>query len=154
MYTEIQQAAQAALYGIGLIGIPVVNVSNNCSTGSSALFMARQAVATGLVDCALGAHEGHELRPRRAGAGHGPVDTRQPGRQRRLADRHHDVVPGAEVRVHTRPGKPGLLGEGGEAHPLPPAGDQQPAGRLDQGLALLRAVLRHGGGADQPRPRR
>jgi acetyl-CoA acyltransferase len=31
----------------------VVNVNNNCSTGSSALFMARQAVRGGLADCAL-----------------------------------------------------------------------------------------------------
>jgi acetyl-CoA acyltransferase len=44
---------QRALYGIGLTGIPVVNVNNNCSTGSSALFLARQAVKGGLVDCAM-----------------------------------------------------------------------------------------------------
>jgi acetyl-CoA acetyltransferase len=30
-----------------------VNVNNNCSTGSSALFLARQAVKGGIVDCAL-----------------------------------------------------------------------------------------------------
>ena len=41
------------MYGLGLTGIPVVNVNNNCSTGSSALFLARQAVQGGLVDCAL-----------------------------------------------------------------------------------------------------
>ncbi len=46
-------AGQAVLYGVGLTGIPVVNVNNNCSTGSSALFLARQAVASGVVDCAL-----------------------------------------------------------------------------------------------------
>ncbi|EHP37423.1 lipid-transfer protein, partial [Cupriavidus basilensis OR16] len=34
-------------------GIPVVNVNNNCSTGSSALFLARQLVESGAVDCAL-----------------------------------------------------------------------------------------------------
>lgn len=44
---------QTALYEIGLTGIPVVNVNNNCSTGSSALFLARQAVASGVVECAL-----------------------------------------------------------------------------------------------------
>jgi acetyl-CoA acyltransferase len=44
---------QRAIYGLGLTGIPVVNVNNNCSTGSSALFLARQAVKGGLVDCAL-----------------------------------------------------------------------------------------------------
>ena len=63
-YTDVEQAyagycygdstyGQRALYQLGLTGIPVVNVNNNCSTGSSALFLARQAVKGGLVDCAL-----------------------------------------------------------------------------------------------------
>lgn len=63
-YSEIQQAyvgyvygdstaGQRALYEVGMSGIPVVNVNNNCSTGSSALFLARQAVETGAVECAL-----------------------------------------------------------------------------------------------------
>ena len=46
-------AGQRALYGFGMTGIPVFNVNNNCSTGSSALFLARQAVESGMVDCAL-----------------------------------------------------------------------------------------------------
>jgi sterol carrier protein 2 len=46
-------AGQRAIYGIGITGIPVVNVNNNCSTGSSALYLARQAVKGGLADCAL-----------------------------------------------------------------------------------------------------
>lgn len=46
-------SGQAALYGLGQTGIPIVNVNNNCSTGSSALFLARQAVASGAVECAL-----------------------------------------------------------------------------------------------------
>jgi acetyl-CoA acetyltransferase len=63
-YTDVQQAyagfvygdstcGQAALYRLGQTGIPVINVNNNCSTGSSALFLARQAVESGAVDCAL-----------------------------------------------------------------------------------------------------
>jgi acetyl-CoA acetyltransferase len=44
---------QRALYEVGMTGIPVVNVNNNCSTGSTALYLARQAVATGAVECAL-----------------------------------------------------------------------------------------------------
>jgi acetyl-CoA acyltransferase len=63
-YESVQQAfagycygdstyGQRAIYGLGLTGIPVVNVNNNCSTGSSALFLARQALKGGLVDCAL-----------------------------------------------------------------------------------------------------
>jgi acetyl-CoA acetyltransferase len=46
-------AGQSALYPVGLSGIPIINVNNNCSTGSTALFLARQAVASGVVDCAL-----------------------------------------------------------------------------------------------------
>jgi len=46
-------AGQRALYGVGMSGIPVVNVNNNCSTGSTALFLARQAVASGAADCVL-----------------------------------------------------------------------------------------------------
>lgn len=63
-YADIQQAAvgyvygdstcgQAALYRVGMSGIPVFNVNNNCATGSSALFLARQLVASGAVDCVL-----------------------------------------------------------------------------------------------------
>src|SRR4051794_13910972 len=63
-YEDIEQAyagycygdstyGQRALYQLGLTGIPVVNVNNNCSTGSSALFLARQAVKGGTADCAL-----------------------------------------------------------------------------------------------------
>ena len=63
-YEDVEQAfagycygdstyGQRALYQLGLTGIPVVNVNNNCSTGSSALFLARQAVMAGVVDVAL-----------------------------------------------------------------------------------------------------
>lgn len=63
-YGAIQQAyvgyvygdstcGQKALYPVGMTGIPIVNVNNNCSTGSTALFLARQAVASGAVDCVL-----------------------------------------------------------------------------------------------------
>ena len=44
---------QAAVYRVGLTGVPVINVNNNCSTGSTALFLARQAVAYGAAECAL-----------------------------------------------------------------------------------------------------
>lgn len=63
-YHQVQQAyvgyvygdstcGQAALYGLGQSGIPIVNVNNNCSTGSSALWLARQAVKSGVADCVL-----------------------------------------------------------------------------------------------------
>jgi acetyl-CoA acetyltransferase len=44
---------QRAIYEVGLTGIPVVNVNNNCSTGSTALFLARQAIEGGLAECVL-----------------------------------------------------------------------------------------------------
>src|SRR3954453_7130539 len=46
-------AGQRAVYGLGLTGLPVINVNNNCSTGSTALFLARQAVKSGMADCTL-----------------------------------------------------------------------------------------------------
>ncbi|AVT77398.1 lipid-transfer protein [Rhodopseudomonas palustris] len=63
-YDAIQQAfvgyvygdstcGQRALYQVGMTGIPIVNVNNNCSTGSTALYLARQAIASGAADCVL-----------------------------------------------------------------------------------------------------
>lgn len=63
-YKEIEQAyvgwvyadscaGQKVLYELGMTGIPVFNVNNNCSTGSNALFLARQAVEHEVVDCAM-----------------------------------------------------------------------------------------------------
>ncbi|MES1990361.1 MAG: lipid-transfer protein [Pseudomonadota bacterium] len=60
-------AGQAAVYPLGLSGVPIINVNNNCSTGSSALFLARQAVESGMVDCAL-ALGFEEMRPGALGA--------------------------------------------------------------------------------------
>lgn len=63
-YGEIEQAyvgyaigdttsGQQCLYPIGLSGIPIINVNNACASGSTALFLARQAVESGAVDVAL-----------------------------------------------------------------------------------------------------
>ena len=63
-YRDVQQAyvgfvygdstaGQHALYALGMTGIPIVNVNNNCSTGSTALFLARQAIEGGAADCVL-----------------------------------------------------------------------------------------------------
>jgi sterol carrier protein 2 len=63
-YHEVQQAfagyvygdstcGQRVAYGVGMSGIPVFNLNNYCASGSSALFLARQAVEAGIVDCAL-----------------------------------------------------------------------------------------------------
>lgn len=63
-YADVQQvyagyvygdstSGQRAAYEVGLTGVPVINVNNNCSTGSTALFLARQAVESGAADCVL-----------------------------------------------------------------------------------------------------
>ncbi|CAG8608157.1 1725_t:CDS:2 [Ambispora leptoticha] len=63
-YDDIQQAlvgyiygdstyGQKTLYQLGMTQIPIINVNNNGATGSTALFMARQLVEAGLIDCAL-----------------------------------------------------------------------------------------------------
>lgn len=63
-YNEVQQATvgyvygdstsgQRALYEVGMTGIPVYNVNNNCSTGSSALYLAKQIIESGNADCVL-----------------------------------------------------------------------------------------------------
>ena len=63
-YSDVEQACvgyvygdstcgQRALYPLGMTGIPVYNVNNNCATGSSALFLAHQLVGGGVADCVL-----------------------------------------------------------------------------------------------------
>uniref|UniRef100_A0A8C6BS49 Sterol carrier protein 2 n=1 Tax=Monodon monoceros TaxID=40151 RepID=A0A8C6BS49_MONMO len=64
-YSAVEQACIGYVYGdstcgqraiyhsLGLTGIPIINVNNNCSTGSTALFMARQLIQGGLADCVL-----------------------------------------------------------------------------------------------------
>lgn len=44
---------QRAVYEVGVTGIPVFNVNNNCSTGSTALMLARQAILGGIAECVL-----------------------------------------------------------------------------------------------------
>jgi acetyl-CoA acyltransferase len=46
-------SGQRAVYELGMTGVPVVNVNNNCSTGSTALYLAAQAIRGGLADCTL-----------------------------------------------------------------------------------------------------
>jgi acetyl-CoA acetyltransferase len=63
-YGEVEQAyagyvygdstcGQRAVYEVGLTGIPVFNVNNNCSTGSSALMLAKQAIEGGVAECVI-----------------------------------------------------------------------------------------------------
>jgi acetyl-CoA acyltransferase len=46
-------AGERAVYELGMTGIPITNVNNNCSTGSTALYLAARAVRGGLADCVL-----------------------------------------------------------------------------------------------------
>jgi len=76
-------SGQRALYRVGMGGIPITNVSNNCASGSTALYLARQAVLAGEAECAL-AVGFEEMRP-------GALDRVFP----QLADpleRHRDCV--------------------------------------------------------------
>ena len=63
-FDEIDQAAvgycygestsgERAVYELGRTGIPIYNVNNNCSTGSTALFLAKQLVEGGIAECAM-----------------------------------------------------------------------------------------------------
>jgi sterol carrier protein 2 len=63
-FAEVEQACvgycygdstcgERAVYTLGLTGIPIYNVNNNCATGSTALFMAKQFVEGGLAECVL-----------------------------------------------------------------------------------------------------
>ncbi|MDT7682863.1 MAG: acetyl-CoA acyltransferase [Pseudonocardiales bacterium] len=46
-------SGQRAVYELGMTGIPVVNVNNNCATGSTALYLAAESIRGGRADCAL-----------------------------------------------------------------------------------------------------
>jgi acetyl-CoA acetyltransferase len=71
---------QTVLYEVGMTGIPVVNVNNNCSTGSTALYLARKAIESGSADCVLAV--GFEQM--QAGALKSHWDDRPPTRERFL----------------------------------------------------------------------
>lgn len=46
-------SGQRAVYRVGATGVPILNVNNNCSSGSSALFLARQLVESGAAQCVV-----------------------------------------------------------------------------------------------------
>jgi acetyl-CoA acyltransferase len=63
-YADVQQVFAAYVYGdscsghraiydIGMTGVPIFNVNSNCSSGASALYLARQAIASGALDIAM-----------------------------------------------------------------------------------------------------
>ncbi|MPY83805.1 MAG: lipid-transfer protein [Actinophytocola sp.] len=79
-------SGQLAAYRVGMTGVPVINVNNNCSTGSTALWLARQAVDSGAAECVL-AFGFEQMRPGALGA----IWTDRPN----PLDRLNDIV-GAE----------------------------------------------------------
>ena len=64
IYDDVQQGVASYCYGdstcgqrvfyqFGMTQIPIYNVNNNCSTGSTGLAMARTFVASGAADCVM-----------------------------------------------------------------------------------------------------
>jgi acetyl-CoA acyltransferase len=115
-YHEVEQAyvgyvygestsGQRAVYELGMTGIPVVNVNNNCSTGSTALFLAAQAVRSGVVDCAL-ALGFEKMQPGSLGATF--TDREQP------MLRHMDLL--AQISEVRFPPAPWMFGAAGREH--------------------------------------
>ena len=117
-YESVQQAyagyvygdstcGQAAVYGVGLTGIPVVNVNNNCASGSSALWLARQAVASGAAECVI-AVGFEQMRP---GALRSVWDDRPPA----LA-RFSETMAGLQERDPDAPNAAQMFGGAGAAY--------------------------------------
>ena len=116
-YDEIERAfvgycygdstsGQRALYELGLTGIPVVNVNNNCSTGSSALYLARESIRGGLADCAIAL--GFEKMER------GSLQAKYTDRAAPTG-RHRDAME-ALYPVTDAPGAPQQFGNAGREH--------------------------------------
>jgi acetyl-CoA acyltransferase len=115
-YREVEQAyvgyvygestsGQRAVYELGITGIPIVNVNNNCSTGSTALFLAAQAVRSGVADCAL-ALGFEKMQPGSLGATF--TDREQP------MLRHMDLL--AQISEVKFPPAPWMFGAAGREH--------------------------------------
>ena len=90
---------QQSLYGIGMTGIPVFNVHNNCSTGSTALYLAYNAIRAGLNDCVLAL--GFEKMQK------GPLENQMPG----LEDIAKDTAREKKAPIAAR-----LFGDAGREH--------------------------------------
>jgi acetyl-CoA acyltransferase len=115
-YGEIEQAyvgyvygestaGQRAAYELGITGIPIVNVNNNCSTGSTALYLAAQSVRFGVADCTL-ALGFEKMQPGSLGATY--TDREQP------MLRHMDVL--AQISEVKFPPAPWMFGAAGREH--------------------------------------
>ncbi|MFE1592993.1 lipid-transfer protein [Nocardia sp. NPDC058705] len=115
-YDQVEQAyvgyvygestsGQRAVYELGLTGIPVVNVNNNCSTGSTALYLAAQAIRGGLAECTL-ALGFEKMQPGSLGSTYD--DREQPMMKHLLAL--------AELQEFAMPPAPYMFGAAGKEH--------------------------------------
>jgi acetyl-CoA acyltransferase len=115
-YTEVEQgyvgyvygestSGQRALYELGMTGIPIVNVNNNCSTGSTALYLAAQAIRGGLADCTI-ALGFEKMKP-------GSLGTMYDDRTQPM-DKH--VMAMAEISEVLFPAAPWMFGAAGREH--------------------------------------
>lgn len=98
-------AGQRAVYELGMTGIPIVNVNNNCSTGSTALYLAAQAIRGGLADCTL-ALGFEKMQP-------GSLTTSYEDREQPLM-RH--LLALAEIEEFAMPAAPYMFGAAGREH--------------------------------------
>ncbi|MCL2541426.1 MAG: lipid-transfer protein [Nocardioidaceae bacterium] len=98
-------SGQRAVYELGLTGIPVVNVNNNCSTGSTALYLATQAIRGGLAQCTL-ALGFEKMQPGSLGSTYD--DREQPMMKHLLAL--------AELQEFAMPPAPYMFGAAGKEH--------------------------------------
>jgi acetyl-CoA acyltransferase len=98
-------SGQRALYELGLTGIPIVNVNNNCSTGSTALFMAAQAIRGGLAECTI-ALGFEKMKPGSLAASY--EDRTNP------MDKHVKAM--AEISEFAFPAAPWMFGAAGREH--------------------------------------
>ncbi|MEC4017787.1 lipid-transfer protein [Streptomyces sp. H27-D2] len=98
---QASTAGQRAVYELGLSGVPVYNVNNNCATASTALMMARQFVEGGINDCVLAL--GFEKMAKGAlGGSTGGGDSQAAGKTSPVA-RHYGVMAAAHGFEMTPP---------------------------------------------------
>ncbi len=112
-YDQVEQAfvgyvngmstnGQRAVYGLGMTGVPVYNVNNNCSTGSTALYLGYQAVSFGVNECVLAL--GFEKMEK------GPLENQLQGLKEKQAEA------GGEEKKKKPPIAARIFGEGGREH--------------------------------------
>jgi acetyl-CoA acetyltransferase len=115
-YDEIEQGFAGYVYGescsghrafyeLGLTGIPIFNVNSNCSTGSSALYLAANAIRTGQSDITM-ALGFEKMNP-------GSLGTTFDDREQPIANHFQALAEISEVRF---PPAPWMFGAAGREH--------------------------------------